>query len=119
MARIDLTPNTKPTAYPTLPVSANGLDVAFEAADPTNKNQFAPSGDDLVLVWNQDVGAQTVTLTSVADDLNRTGDISAYSVGVDEIAMIRVKSKGFLQTDGKIYLEASAATVFFAVIPLV
>jgi hypothetical protein len=118
MARTSLTPNSKPDAYPALPVSADALDLAFEAADFANKNQFAPSGDDLVLAKNDDASAQTVTITSVVDDLNRTGDIETYSIGAGEIAVFRVKSKGYMQTDGKIYLEASSANVKFAVIPI-
>jgi hypothetical protein len=106
--------------YPALQPAANALDVTFAAADLSGaKNQFAPSGDDLLLVWNTDVATPyTFTLTSAVDDKNRTGDITTYSVGAGEIAAIRVKIQGWTQTDGKVYLEASNVAIKFAVIGL-
>lgn len=118
MARTDINPNTKPTAYPALPVTADSLDVVWVAADTVNQNQFSPSGDDLILVKNDDAGAQPVTLTSAPDAQGRTGDIAAYSIGAGEVAVFRVKTAGWMQSDGKVYLEAASANVFFAVIPL-
>jgi len=118
MARASITPQVVVGAYPTLPVSANALDLAETAADVANKNQFAPSGDDLVIVHNTGASAYTVTFTSIADEFKRTGDISAYSVDAGEIAAFRFKKPGWNQADGKIYIEASNAAVKFAVIQL-
>jgi hypothetical protein len=118
MARATITKQVPLGAYPTLPVSANALDLAETAADVANKNQFAPSGDDLVIVHNTGVSAYTVTFTSVADEFKRTGDVSAYSVGAGEIAGFRFKSPGWMQADGYVYMEAENAAVEFAVIQL-
>ncbi len=119
MPRTTLTKTTVLGPYPILPPAANALDVTFGAADIPNKNQFAPSGDDLILAWNTDaVNPYTITITSAADDKNRTGDVSTYSIGAGEIAAFRVKTAGWTQADGKVYLEASNAAVKFAVMPL-
>lgn len=118
MARQTLTKQTPKGPYPTLPVTANALDVAFTAADPTNKEQFVPSNDILVLIKNDAVAAKTVTFTSVKDERNRTGDVTAYSVGAGEIAMFRFKKAGWMQSDGKIYMEAESSDIKYAVIQL-
>lgn len=118
MARVTITKQVPLGAYPTLPVAANALDLTETAADAANKNQFAPSGDDLVIIHNTDVGAQTVTFTSVVDEFKRTGDITTYSVGAGEIAAFRFKIPGWTQSDGYVYIEASDAGIKFAVIQL-
>lgn len=118
MTRTTLTPSSLVEAYPELPVTEDSQDLAFEAADVVNNNQFVCSGNDLILVWNTDAGPQTVTITSVDDHHNRDGDIDGYSVGAGEIAQFRVKSLGWEQTNGYIYLQASDAAVKFAIIPL-
>ena len=105
--------------YPTLPVAANALDLVETAADVTNKEEFAPSGDDLVIVHNTGASPYTVTFTSVPDEMKRTGDVPAYSLGAGELASFRFKKQGWLQTDGNIYIEASNAAVKWAVIQLV
>jgi hypothetical protein len=118
MARQTLSKQTPKGPYPTLPVSANALDISWTAADATNKEQFVPGNDTLVLVKNDAVAAKTVTFTSKADDKNRTGDVSAYSLGAGEIAMFRFKKAGWMQSDGKIYMEAESSDIKYAVIQL-
>ncbi|MBI5964938.1 MAG: hypothetical protein HY863_15775 [Chloroflexi bacterium] len=120
MARQTLTKVTLLGSYPALPIAANAADVAFVAADVTNKEQIVPGGNDLIVVWNTHAtNPYTVTFNSVADDKNRTGDITAYSIGAGEIAMFGpFKQTGWMQTDGKMYMEASNAAIKYAVIAL-
>lgn len=118
MARTSITKSTLQGPYPTLPVTANLLDLTFEAADVANKNQFAGAGDDILLAWNTGASAYTVTFTSVADDKKRTGDVTTYSIGAGDIAAFRFKDAGWKQSDGKIYIEAENAAVKFAVAAL-
>jgi hypothetical protein len=76
MARNTLTKITPVGPYPTLQPAVNTLDLTFTAADVTGdpqKEQFLPAADNLLLIWNKAVGAKTFTVTSVADDKNRTG----------------------------------------------
>lgn len=119
MARQTLTKIVPKGPYPTLPVAADSLDIAFTAADTVNKEQWVPSGNDLLLIWNTSTTtAYTFSLTSVPDDKNRTGDVSGYSLAAGEIAAFRIKKPGWTQSDGRIYLEASNAAVKFAVLQL-
>jgi len=118
MARQTLTKTTVIGPYPTLPVTADSLDVTFTAANVSDKEQFAASGDDVILAWNSGGSPYTFTVTSVVDDKNRTGDVATYSLAAGEIAAFRVKTAGWRQTDGKVYLEASNASVKFAVLAL-
>lgn len=120
MPRTNLPKTTAKGAYPTLPIAVNSLDIVFTAADVANKNEFVPSGNDLVLAWNSDAAdPYTATVTSAPDPQNRTGDISAYSIGAGEIAHLGpVRTLGWVQPDGKVYLEANNAAIKFAIIAL-
>ena len=118
MARQTITKQVPLGPYPTLPVAANALDLVETAADATNKEQFAPSGNDLVIIHNTGASAYTVTFTSAADEQKRTGDVTTYSLGAGEIMAFRFKTPGWKQSDGYIYMEASNAAVKYAVIQL-
>lgn len=121
MARLALTPQTLPGSYPALPLSANSVDVTFTAAGASFADGagFPLTGGEILLVKNANVSAQTVTISSVADDLKRTGDISTYSIGASEIAVFGpFELKGWRQADGKLYIAASATDVQFAVLKL-
>lgn len=119
MPRVTLTKQVPVGPYPALPVAANALDIVLTAADVTNKEQFVPSGDDLVIVQNSGVSAFTITFTSAIDPATkRTGDISAFSLGAGEIAAFRFKQNGWMQPDGRIYIEANNAAIKWAVLQL-
>ncbi len=119
MARASLTLTTALGSYPTLQPAANACDMAMAAANVADKNQFTASGNDLIVAHNTGVGAVTLTITSVVDTYNRTGDITAYSIGAGEFAVFGpLKSTGWIQTDGKVYLEASSADLKLGVVAL-
>lgn len=105
--------------YPTLPLAADAADLTFVPADVSNLNaaDFGTKPRMLVLVQNSDaVNPETVTFTSRADTLNRTGDIAEYSIGAGEIAAFLFERNGWRQDDGNLYFEASSADVRFAVL---
>lgn len=117
MARTTLTRTTIIGPYPTLPVAADALDLAMTAADATNDNQFTLDGPCIIIAHNTGAGARTITLTSVADDKNRTGDVTAYSIGAGEYACFNVgKTGGWVQSNGFMYLEAEHAEVKIGII---
>jgi len=119
MARANLTITTALGSYPTLQPAANACDLTMAAADVANKNQAVLSGNDVVVAHNTGVGAVTLTISSVADQHNRTGDITAYSIGAGEYAVFGpLKSLGWMQSDGKLYLEASSADLKLGVVAL-
>ncbi len=121
MARVDHAAQQGLGAYPTLPIAANGADLVEVAADATNKESTdIINGKTFVIAHNTGVGARTVTFTSVVDAQNRTGDITAYSIGAGEIAIFGPFHKnGWGQSGGdagKLFFEASHAEVLFSVL---
>jgi hypothetical protein len=98
-------------------VAADEADLATEAGDDVNGNDVDCTGDELLVVHNTDVGAQTVTITAAPDEFGRAGSITAYSVGADEIAIFGpFPTAGWRQTDGKLYIDVSDATVELGVL---
>jgi hypothetical protein len=118
MARLALTVKDALGSYPSLPLAANAADLAFEEpAAFADGISFVPTGHEVLLVWNTTAGALTVTISSVADNRGRTGDITTYSIGADTVAVFGPFSKeGWAQADGSIYAVASAAGVKFTVV---
>lgn len=117
MPRTTLNKTTPKGSFPTLPLAADSADVVFTAADVANKNQFKLEAGDIVLAWNSGASPYTVTLSSVIDERNRTGDIATYSLAAADIAVFGpFEQKGWRQTDGMFYLEASNASVKFAIL---
>lgn len=107
-------------SFPALPLTATSADLEMLAADVANKEQVVATGKDLVVAHNTDVGAHTITITSVADGRNkRTGDIATYSLGAGVYAVFGPFEKmGWMQSDGRIYFEANHAGVKFGVVTL-
>lgn len=109
--RTVLTPLTVKGPYPGT-VSAGDLSVtALDSVDNTNGNSWVGNGRDLMVIQNPTAGAITVTLTSVADQLGRKGDITAYSIPANTGFMFFWFGSliGWAQdAQGTIYLDASA-----------
>lgn len=111
MPRINLTKTTP------LGTRSDGCaaDLTMEAADASNKNQFAASGKDLVIAHNTGASPYTVTITN----LDGADSISTYSLAAGEIAIFGpFDLTGWCEADWKIYLEASNAAVKFGVLDL-
>jgi hypothetical protein len=116
VARVNHTAKVLTVGFPSLPVTANSLDAAWTAADATNKEQVTHTGREVILARNSGVGARTVTVTSKAIN-GRTGDVTAYSIGAGETAIFGpYPTRGFRQSDGKLYFEAEHAEVLFLVL---
>jgi hypothetical protein len=106
-------------SYPALPLVATSADFVYTAADASNGNSFVSTGRELVLVNNSGGSAYTVTFTSVVDSVNRTGDITTYSVGAGLFSVFGpFAMNGWKQTDGTVHVTASNAAIKFAVIRL-
>lgn len=124
MARTTVNQITTIAAYPVLPVTANSADLVFTALtgqSGSNGNQipFGNAQTLLVIAQNTDGAvARNITITSRADNLNRTGDIGPYLMQVAEFAAFIIKRSGFRQADGYLYLESDNAAVKVAAIPI-
>lgn len=118
MTRATLTKTMVVGPYPA-GVVADSLDIVMTAANPSNKEQFAPGGDDVIIAWNTDgASPYTFTVTSAPDPFGRTSDINGYSLAAGEHAAFRVKNLGWVQSDGKVYLEANNAAIKFGILAL-
>lgn len=121
MVAAAITVTTLVTQYPTLPVTALSLDIAFVAGDASNGNDWSASNGDVLVMWNNLLAGstRTVTITSVIDAAtNRTGDITAYSMAVTIHSAVRFSNiRGWANTStGKILATPSHLDVKFAVL---
>jgi hypothetical protein len=89
-------------------------------ADVANGNQFPHTGREVLLIRNNDAGAQTVTIDSVPDpSFGREKDITAVSIPATEMRVAPFfKPAGWRQTDGNLYVNGNHANIQFAVIRL-
>jgi len=118
MARKQIPVITPLGPYPTLPVSALALNFVFTTADSVNFDQFNFTGRELIIIRNSTGGALTVTLESAADSLNRTGDVTAYSVGIGLFACFWVGAVPGWNQAGQFFMRSSASTMDYAVIKI-
>jgi len=117
MARTVLDVDTLGGSYPTLQPAATSLDITETAADAVNGNSFPCTGKEILIARNSTGGALTFTVTSVVDGLNRTGNITTYSVGANLVSAFGpIELAGWRQADGHIYVDGSAAGVLFTVL---
>lgn len=101
-------------------VQAGDLTLTETACDNVNGNSFPATSREILLIHNTNAGGSgTFTVTSVADQFGRLGDISAYSVAASSIAVIDMDTlKGWQQPGGAVFLACSAATMKFVVLRL-
>lgn len=119
MSRVLVAAQTTPGAYPALQPSANSRDLQMQAGDAALGN-YTPlvEAKTLVVLHNTGAGARTVTFTSQVDTLNRTGDITAYSIGAGEHALFGpFKAVGW-SDGGNLDINVSHAEVTIAIITL-
>ena len=117
------TPLTRQTVYGPYPgtISANQLDFTWvagsiEAATPTT---FVCTGNELLLFHNNGAQAYTTTITSVADEYNRTGDITAYSIGAGEFAAFKFTNvAGWRNSSGLVSFIVENASVDVAILDI-
>lgn len=116
MATVPLTVFQMAQKYPTLPPTALSLDLgAGESADvEADGVSFPITGNEIILVQGG-AGSQVVTIKSVADSWNRSGDI-VYTVGIGLLSVLpQVQPLGFTQSNGtcKIIVDAGGTDVLF------
>ncbi len=119
MARLAVPITTAVAGYPATPLAANALDYVYTAAGASFADGagFPLTGREVLLIKGG-AGATTVTISSVVDEKKRTGDITAFAIGIGEFCAIQLPVDGWRQPDGQLYFAASAADVSFAVLRL-
>ncbi len=115
MARTTLTKTSAPGRY-----ASNGQALISAAADVANGNQFVASGNELIIARNTDgANAHSVTIHSVNDPYNRSGNIAADSIPAGETKVYGPFPRlGWMQPDGRVYVNADNSAIEFAVIAL-
>lgn len=97
--------------------TADSLDDIFVA--PTafvDGITFKYTGREIVTVRNTHASSPfTFTLKSVADSLNRIGDIGPYSLAAGESATILINGSGFTDANGDVKIVMTDNTVKVAV----
>lgn len=95
-----------------------GTLVTWAALDNTNGSAVVMTGKDLLLVRNPTAGSVTFTLGTVADPYGRTASI-ADAIAAGAMRMYGpLRQTGFQQSDGRLYLDASATGLEYAVLAL-
>jgi hypothetical protein len=102
-------------------VTAGDADITFAACTETDGDVFVCTGREILLFSNTNVGAQTVTITSVDDEKGRSENITDYSLAAEDYAAFGVgltNSKGWKSSAGEIRITASSEDVLVAVLRL-
>jgi hypothetical protein len=119
MSRTTIVPQTLLGPYPALPISSGGADPSLTAASGgvVSYQAALTSGKTLVLCYNSDSSAHTVTVTSAPDATNRKGDITAYSVAAKAISILGpFATLGWAQTGNLLYVDIDSDLLQIAVI---
>lgn len=104
---------TKSSSY-----SANAADLTMVAANVAEGEQVTFTGKEIVVAHNTGASDRVITISSVADALGRTGDVS-YTLGAGEYAVFGpFGQEGWQQTTGYLYFAGPNAEVKFGVIRL-
>jgi hypothetical protein len=103
-------------------VTAGVLDYTMAAGDVTGST-FVCTGRELLMIYNPVGGSTyTVTITSVVDEKNRTGDVATYSMAAGDFVAWTgglTNSPGWKNTStGIITVTVSNAAVLLAVLVL-
>ena len=99
-------------------IVAEAQDLGLEASDDVNGNYFVPSGKDLIIALNTDVGAQTVSIDCAPDEYGRDGSVPAYRIGADEGAFFGIITKEGYDNANQINITVSDAAILLAVLRL-
>lgn len=100
---------------------AGDLDYTYAASDVTGNTIAASGGNIVILLSNTQAGAQTFTLTSVADEDNRTGDITNYSMAAADFVVLTqglTTTSGWLSAAGLITITTSHADILIAALQI-
>ena len=102
-------------------ITAGGITFTWTAGN-TGGDTFTVTGREILLAWNSGASPRTFTITSVADEKGRTGDITAYAIATGEFAYfpggLLAGSAGWKNSQGVITITPSHAEVKWAVLKL-
>lgn len=89
-------------------ITADARDLAWVDSNSGEGMSFPASGKDVILVKNDELAVQTVSIDAAPDSAGRDGAITDYSIGPDEIAWFGVfDTNVWRQSDGMIDVSMS------------
>lgn len=118
MARTTINPQVPLGSYPVLPISSGGADLSFTAASGgvISYQAALTNAKTQVLAHNSDTVNHTVTITSVADTLNRTGNI-VYVVAPGAISLLGpFQTAGWSQVGTLLFIDIDSDLLQIAVV---
>lgn len=101
-------------------VAAGAADFTFAAGTITDGDTFTCTGREILVVFNNDAGATTLTITSVDDEKGRSEDI-VYSLAAGDYAAFGVgltNAAGWQSSSKTIRITVSDADLRVAVLRL-
>jgi hypothetical protein len=98
-------------------VAALALDKTFQAADNVNGNAYVSSGNDLLIMYNSDSAAHTVTFNSVADAYGRFATL-VYTIQPGVYSFVNITPAALYTQGGTMEVQflASSALIGFLVV---
>lgn len=103
--------------YPTLQPAADVLDVALIAGTGSDQTLGPLNPGDILVAYNKNVGAQTLTITSQTDRHQRSGNITTYSIGIDEMIALKFdQTEGWVDSSRELHVTAEGADVLMGII---
>lgn len=107
---------TLPTPYER-DITKTPVSATLTAADTVNGNEFRNTGRELVVVQNNDVGVQTVTVTSQPHSVTgRLGHITTASLPIGAYRVFQIFPPDGWASGGVTLISGSNANVRFAVL---
>lgn len=92
--------------------------ISYVAADIALGNSFILTGREVLLIKSTDAGIQSVVIESSPDSFGREGDLT-LSIGIGAYHAIAFMDRsGWVQSGGICHVDATVATIAFAVIRL-
>ena len=94
-------------------------DFTFAAMDNVNNNDFPATGKEMIVVRNDDAGAQTVVVNSSKCSHGREGDITMSPAAANYSIVGPLSKSLYQETNGNTLLTPSAATLKVAIVRFV
>ena len=108
-----LTKITGPIAYP-----AALINCVYTASTPAG-DDVVLTGNDILLIRNNGVGARTVTITSQADPFNRLGHITTFSVLAGQTVIFGpIPMLGWADANRKLNVASEHSEITYSVVTL-
>lgn len=111
MARNPMTVRVRPGPYAIVPTDV----AAFDVFDFANGMTLPANGAIGLIFQNATAGALTVTIHSQPDQLGRSGDITAYSIGAGHFAIFQEFPGAGWTSGGLMNIDASGALGYLAI----